>query len=121
MIRHPPSSTLPDSPFPYSKLVRSLSMVMHELGTTARKYGALSVPGGRLAVSWEVHSIGGFQLHLRWRESGGPPVSAPQERGFGTPLVAKSLAADGGQASLRYQATGLSCDISLPLDRTSSG
>src|SRR3546814_10965460 len=62
-----------------------------------------------------VHSIGGFQLHLRWRESGGPPVSAPQERGFGTTLVEKSLAADGGKASIRYQATGLACDISLPL------
>src|SRR3546814_7036421 len=57
-----------------------LALVLHELGTNARKYGALSVPGGRLAVSWEVHSIGGFQLHLRWRESGGPPVSAPQDR-----------------------------------------
>ncbi|HEY9580470.1 MAG TPA: PAS domain S-box protein [Rhizorhapis sp.] len=92
-----------------------LALVLHELGTNARKYGALSVPGGRLAVSWEVHSIGGFQLHLRWRESGGPPVSAPQERGFGTTLVEKSLAADGGKASIRYQATGLACDISLPL------
>lgn len=92
-----------------------LALVLHELGTNARKYGALSVADGRLDIQWDVRSAERKELHIRWRESGGPPVAAPSERGFGTTLIERSLAADGGRASICYQATGLVCDIMMPL------
>lgn len=92
-----------------------LALVLHELGTNARKYGALSVPEGRLAIEWEVHAGETRQLLLWWRETGGPPVTAPDERGFGTVLIERSLGADGGEAVIRYRSHGLECDINLPL------
>lgn len=92
-----------------------LALVLHELGTNARKYGALSTPEGSLSIDWEVRSNRGRHLLLWWRESGGPEVIAPQESGFGTTLIEKSLASDGGQATVRYRAQGLECDIVLPL------
>ena len=92
-----------------------LAMVLHELGTNARKYGSLSVPGGRLSVGWSVQTNGGHELLLHWRESGGPAVTAPSTRGFGTTLIEKSLAAHGGAARMHYRADGVTCDIKLPL------
>src|SRR5262249_8364404 len=79
-----------------------LALVLHELGTNARKYGALSVPDGRLAVSWAVRTNGGRNLFLQWEESGGPQGISPGVRGFGPALIAQTLAgprraAAGGQ------------------------
>src|SRR5262245_21521002 len=92
-----------------------LALILHELGTNARKYGSLSVPGGRLAVTWAVRSNRGRELLLQWQESGGPAVHAPSTRGFGTTLIEKSLAAHGGEAPVHYRADGVACDIRLPL------
>ncbi|HUL08464.1 MAG TPA: PAS domain S-box protein [Candidatus Acidoferrum sp.] len=92
-----------------------LAMILHELGTNARKYGSLSVPAGRLAVSWRVQTNGRRDLHLRWQESKGPPVTAPSARGFGSTLIEKSLAAHDGEASIHYGADGVTCEIRLPL------
>jgi two-component sensor histidine kinase/CheY-like chemotaxis protein len=92
-----------------------LALALHELGTNARKHGALSAPGGRLAVSWKVRSRGGRKLLLHWSETGGPPVSAPTRRGFGTSLVEHSMQAHGGEGSIYYAAEGVVCEIGLPL------
>lgn len=92
-----------------------LALVLHELGTNARKYGALSVPEGKLSVDWEVRTGKDRKLLLWWRESGGPLVTQPQEPGFGTSLIGRSLAADNGQAIVRYRAQGVECDITMPI------
>ncbi|MGD9979826.1 MAG: PAS domain S-box protein [Hyphomonadaceae bacterium] len=92
-----------------------LALVLHELGTNARKHGALSSPGGRVAVRWHVKSNGNRCLQLYWRETGGPPVAAPTSRGFGSVLIEQSLQAHGGDVILNYAENGLSCEISLPL------
>ena len=68
-----------------------LGMVLHELTTNARKYGALSVTGGRLAVSWEVRTNGGRRLLMQWTESNGPRVRAPDSRGFGMTLIEQTV------------------------------
>ena len=95
-----------------------LAMVLHELGTNARKYGALSASQGKLSIEWRVVATKeGRELRLRWSESGGPPVVAPAERGFGTRLIEDSLLAHGGKASIEYRADGLSCELRLPLPR----
>ena len=92
-----------------------MALVLHELGTNARKYGALSVAEGRLAVSWELHSGPERVLLLLWRETGGPAVSAPSVRGFGSVLIEQSLRSHGGDVSVQYAANGIVCQIRLPL------
>ncbi len=92
-----------------------LALVLHELATNARKHGALSVPEGRLSVSWQVCANGGRNLLLEWRESGGPPVKAPKQCGFGTTLIARTLEVHGGEASMLYASDGITSRIRLPL------
>jgi PAS domain S-box-containing protein len=92
-----------------------LALVLHELATNARKYGALSVTGGRLSVKWEVQSNGGRNLLLEWKESGGPNVTAPATGGFGTTLIERTLQTHGGQATLHYGVNGVTCKLKLPI------
>jgi PAS domain S-box-containing protein len=92
-----------------------LALVLHELATNARKYGALSVPSGRLSVTWEMRTNGGCSLLLSWKESDGPEVRAPRTHGFGRALIDQTVRSHGGRASVHYQRDGLTCEIELPL------
>ncbi len=92
-------------------------MAIHELGTNAVKYGALSVETGRLDVAW---TPGGDAAHptltVVWAESGGPPVQPPTRRGFGTVLIERVLAAElDATVTREFDASGLRCTIVLPL------
>lgn len=94
----------------------ALALVLHELGTNARKYGALSVAEGRLVIQWNiVHITGNARLQLEWTEQGGPPVRALERKGFGTTLVMRSLRSVGGQTELGFAPEGVQCRIELPL------
>jgi len=95
-----------------------LALVLHELATNARKHGALSVPQGRLSVTWQMRTNGGCSLLLSWKESHGPRVSAPSAHGFGRTLIEQTVRARGGEASVDYRTDGLSCEIKLPLPET---
>ena len=91
----------------------ALSLAVHELATNAAKYGALSDAKGRVQLRW--HAADGV-LHLSWRESGGPPVTPPTRRGFGSRLLKDGLQRDlGGETRLDYAPNGLSCAISALL------
>ena len=91
----------------------ALAMALHELGTNAAKYGALSVDGGRVSIGW---TVADERLRLEWRESGGPPVKPPDRRGFGSRLIERGLEADlGGAAALRFEPEGLRCEIQASL------
>lgn len=98
--------------------VQPLSMALHELATNAAKYGALSAPGGRVEVSWRLDSESG-NLLLRWAEHDGPPILAPPERrGFGSTLVETVVRGQlGGRAELRWEPSGLICDIEISADK----
>lgn len=89
-----------------------LALMLHELGTNSAKYGALSAAGGWIAVSWSVKD---GQLELRWVERGGPAVSAPLSRGFGTTLIEQSAKSEGGSAQMLCEAEGVTWEIMLPL------
>ena len=91
------------------------ALVLHELGTNARKYGSLSVPQGRVSIDWEMQTNGGRYILLNWTERNGPEVHAPSERGFGTALIEQSLQADGGTVSIHYGSEGLTCHVKFPL------
>ncbi len=77
----------PDVDLP-SDMAVPLGMAMHEMATNAAKYGALSVPEGRVSVTWS--EVGGV-LHLEWAESGGPPVRPSNRTGFGSKLIDRVL------------------------------
>ena len=101
------------------KAAVSLVMALHELGTNAAKYGALSAPAGRVAIGWEVAD--GERLRLEWRERGGPAVTAPAERGFGFRMIERALASDlAGSARIVFEPEGLVCGIDAPLAEAAS-
>jgi PAS domain S-box-containing protein len=96
----------------------SMALVLHELATNAVKYGALRATAGRVKVDWNQHvdEQGGRHLTLLWEEQGGPTVSEPTRRGFGTRLIARSFAEDsGGQARVEFAPGGVRCVIELKL------
>jgi PAS domain S-box-containing protein len=87
-----------------------LAMVLHELATNAVKYGALSNGSGRVQLDWELDDGSGC-VRLCWRESGGPPVSPPERKGFGSKLIEKSLSG----AKTEYRPEGLICTWNIAL------
>jgi PAS domain S-box-containing protein len=97
------------------QLAVHLALVLHELGTNARKYGALSVLGGKLAISWEVRMQRGRELVLTWREHNGPKVSVPTQHGFGSALIEQTVRSHGGEASIRYDVDGVTCLMRMPI------
>jgi two-component sensor histidine kinase/PAS domain-containing protein len=92
----------------------ALSLALHELATNAAKFGALSVPEGRVALSWSVND---GRFVLSWREEGGPPVGSPLRSGFGMRLLQRSLARElNGEVALEFLPTGVRCDIHFQAD-----
>ena len=95
------------------KSALALSLALHELATNAAKFGAFLNEAGHVAVRWHVRTDGG--LELLWTETGGPPVTPPTRRGFGSNLIERALALEtGGRAAIYYKASGVICDIVLP-------
>ncbi len=94
-----------------------LSLVLHELGTNANKYGSLSVANGTVDLSWDTVESGTV-LKLRWQERDGPAVSEPTRRGFGTFIIEQSLSGLDGEAHIRFDPAGLVCDMWLPIRKT---
>ncbi len=95
----------------------NLGLVLYELGTNARKYGALSAPGGRVQISWEVRREDDKSvLRLDWREFGGPPVRPPAARGFGMGLIERTIGSTvEGETEIKFLPEGLQCAIELAL------
>ena len=100
------------------RMALSLSMALHELGTNAAKYGALSVPSGRVRIDWTVTpGPDAPRLALTWTESGGPPVTVPTRRGFGSRLIERGLTAElSGEARIDFAPEGVICRIEAGLD-----
>ena len=93
----------------------TFAMVLHELCTNAIKYGALSVDGGRVSIGWTIVADGERRFHFTWQESGGPPVRAPERRGFGSRLIERALAGDlKGEVELDFCADGVRFRIDAP-------
>jgi two-component sensor histidine kinase len=95
-----------------------MSMALHELSTNAAKYGALSNSSGRVSIDWDTveKTDGSKDFKFFWVESGGPTVSVPKERGFGSGLIERALATElGGVATLAFQPEGLGCQIRATL------
>lgn len=90
-----------------------MALVLHELGTNARKYGALSGPNGRLVVTWSVET--GRILRLRWAETGSEKILSSGTGGFGASFVEQIVKPDGGEARMTCEAHGITWDIQFSL------
>ncbi|MEP9357663.1 PAS domain S-box protein [Sphingomonas sp. KR3-1] len=99
------------------KTAISLALAIHELATNAVKHGALSRPEGRVAIAWQrVREGGPARLTMRWEEQGGPAVTVPTRRGFGTRMIERGLAAElGGTVKIDFSPKGLICTVDAPL------
>jgi len=94
-----------------AKTAVSLGLVFHELTTNAVKYGALSVPTGKIAVR-RVGTGDDGALMIEWQERDGPLVTPPVSSGFGQTLISRSLG--NGGTRLEFRAEGVVCKISIP-------
>ncbi|MGN6470002.1 MAG: PAS domain S-box protein [Rhizobiaceae bacterium] len=101
------------------KQALALSMALHELATNAAKYGALSNDSGRVQVGWHVRRNGGAaELDLSWTEEGGPLVTPPTRKGFGSRLIERNLANElAGQVRIEYRPAGVVANIRTPVER----
>lgn len=106
-----------------ARAVSPLTMALHELATNAAKYGSLGPAGGQVSVEWRVEEVAGEgrRLVLRWIESGGPAISSPARRGFGTELIRGGIAYElQGSVTLEFPPEGARCQILMPLDEQSA-
>jgi PAS domain S-box-containing protein len=95
---------------------QTLGLALHELAANAARFGALSVPQGRVSIAWDRR--GGDHdgaLALDWREELGPPVKMRRKKGFGSMVIERNLAlALGAEVDLSFAPEGLRCRIVIP-------
>ena len=97
-----------------SGAVIALAMTLNELGTNTTKFGALSMPSGKVTIAWKIDS-GSQRLNLIWTENGGPAVHAPTRRSFGTRMIEALGRQLNGQVHLAYQKQGFVYTLDVPL------
>jgi PAS domain S-box-containing protein len=98
------------------KSTLALNLALHELATNAAKYGALSVPTGKVSIKWNIKHENSPGLTFRWQEQNGPKVSPPGRRGFGSQLIERVLAVElNGEVRVAYDPAGIVCEIVAPL------
>ena len=99
---------------------QSVGLALHELATNAAKYGALSVPQGRVTIEWVLAGKpgGACPLQLRWRERNGPKVQKPARKGFGHVVMERTVADSlQGEVKLDFAPDGLRWEAEIPADR----
>jgi len=98
------------------KAALALGIAFNELATNAVKYGALSNESGTISIDWMLDQKAGARwLRLHWREKGGPPVTPPTRKGFGSRVIEQGLAHElDGRVELDYQPGGIVCTIDVP-------
>jgi PAS domain S-box-containing protein len=102
------------------KAALALAMVLHELAANASKHGALSNgAAGKIDIAWQVESTAQRdRIWLKWRERGGPPVTPPGHKGFGSRVIEGGLGQDSdGEVRLTYEPAGVVCQIIMPVTR----
>jgi two-component sensor histidine kinase len=99
-----------------AEAAQAIGLALHELATNAVKHGALSVPHGKLSISWEVDRTRNAEaLKLDWRERGGPLVTAPKRTGFGHVVMKRMVEqAVQGTVELNFASAGLQWSLQAP-------
>jgi two-component sensor histidine kinase len=98
---------------------QNLGLALHELAVNAAKYGALSVPAGRVVITWNrLENVDGSAVELDWREKLGPKVKARRRKGFGSMVIERNLArALDATVELEFDPDGLHCHIVIPANQ----
>jgi two-component sensor histidine kinase len=101
---------------------QAVATVLHELTTNAAKYGAFSNRAGRVSVRWQWLNNGSHdRLSIEWQETGGPPVPAPSQSGYGTSIIRDLIPYElGGKVELVFASEGIKCRLEIPADCISS-
>jgi PAS domain S-box-containing protein len=95
---------------------QQFALIVHELGTNAVKYGALSSPNGRIAIEGTIGEKNGAKtLFFTWRETGGPPVSEPRRRGFGSVLLLRAAKQFSDHVALNFHPAGVVYELTVPV------
>lgn len=103
-----------------ASVAQTLGLALHELATNATKYGAWSLPEGRVAIRWDVAAQEQPRLHLDWTENGGPLVEVPLRKGFGHVVFEHMVEQSArGEVKIDYDPAGLRWSVSLPIDAIS--
>jgi len=98
-----------------AEAAQPIGLALHELATNAMKYGAWSIPSGRVAVSWS--QAGSETVLLSWLEMGGPEVAIANKKGFGHIVIENMVAQSvGGEVRLDFRPTGVSWTLSIPAE-----
>lgn len=94
----------------------AVALALHELATNAAKHGVFSAPGGHVRIEWDApKSEGNEGVFVTWTEDGGPEVAGPPSHaGFGTSLLDRLIAAQGGELTREWRKEGLRVALSLP-------
>ncbi|MFN7026510.1 MAG: sensor histidine kinase [Pseudorhizobium sp.] len=104
-----------------SAALMAINLILHELGTNALKYGALSNETGKIAIDWR--DINGADddamFDLNWQEIDGPTVSVPGHTGFGTELARRMSASLGGRCDFEFKEDGLAVRVTMSRARAS--
>jgi PAS domain S-box-containing protein len=113
-VEGPPVSLRPEA-------AQSLGLALHELATNAAQFGALSSPSGRLSITWTLQDERvPAVVEILWQESGGPEVSTPEQRGFGTLVVERNLARSlDAEVDLTFGSEGVRCRMAIPITQLS--
>jgi two-component sensor histidine kinase len=96
---------------------QALGLAIHELATNAVKYGSLSLPEGRLQLSWRIDDAVPPRLHLNWVEHGGPAIAPPAQTGFGHVVIQEMARSLDGQVTMQFIPAGLTWSIAIPLTK----
>ncbi len=92
-----------------------VALVMHEMMTNSVKYGALCDSSGKISIDLSRDGDGDGDLVIRWTERGGPPVKAPERRGFGSTITERSIPYElGGEAQIKYRLSGVEARFVIP-------
>lgn len=98
------------------KGVSAFLLTLYELAPNSLKYGALSADAGSVTIRWQISSDDADRFLFEWIKQGGPPVSEPKRRGFGSSIVESLTPADlGGTATLSFKPTGVRYALDAPL------
>lgn len=92
--------------------MQSLGLIMHELATNATKHGALSMPGGSVAVDW-MRDPADQGVTMVWQEQGGPPVAEPTRKGFGQVMFERIGASLDGSITTDFRPEGFVCTVTV--------
>jgi len=101
-----------------AEAAQAMAMVLHELTTNAAKYGAFSDRNGRVSLQWRWLQNGSHgRLAIEWQESGGPPVLAPSQSGYGTAIIRELIPFElGGTVELAFADDGVRCRMEIPAE-----